>query len=133
MTLPKDILELREKRGHLEDEKRSLSEEKKKKNERLKALEQMILVELTNANEKLRQDLSQLDSNIMELENRLEEVRQEAEKQNDKSDQTTVQINDAKFQEQVWENAQTETFSDASSRSSENAEKPIQGNEKKKH
>jgi O6-methylguanine-DNA--protein-cysteine methyltransferase len=133
MTLPKDILELREKRSHLEDEKHSLSEEKRKKKERLKALEQMMIVELNNANEKSRQDLSQLDSSIDELENRLEQVRQEAENQNDKSDQTTVQINDAAFQENVWEEAQTETFSESSAPSSENTEeKADKTNEKKK-
>jgi chromosome segregation ATPase len=134
MTLPKDILELKEKRKHLEDEKRSLNEEKRKKRERLKALEQMIIVELTNANEKSRQDLSQLDSSIDDLEDRLEQVRQEAENQNDRSDQTTVQINEVAFAELVEDKTATETFSKSSAPSAgSDEEKTNQTNEKKKH
>jgi hypothetical protein len=133
MSLPKDILELRDKRGNLEDEKRSLAEEKRKKREKLKALEQMIIVELANGNEKTRQDLSQLDSSINDLEHRLEQVRQEAENQNNESTQVSVQINDVAFKEPTEEEISTETVSESSGPSSENEdEKTSQGSEKKK-
>ena len=80
-------MELRDRRANLEAERRLLTEEKKKKKEKLKALEQMMIVELANGNEKMRQDLSQLDSNINNLENRLEQARQETENQNSELNQ----------------------------------------------
>jgi len=133
MTLPKDILELRDKRDSLENEKRSLEEEKRKKRERLKALEQMIIVELANSNEKTRQDLSQLDSNINDLEKRLEQARQEAESMNDESAPASVQVNAVIVGEPMEEEASTKTTSDSSEASSENQdEETRQRNAKKK-
>lgn len=110
MSLPKDILELQDKRANLENETRTLAEEQRRKKERVKALEQMIIVELTNKNEKTRQDLSQLDSKINDLEHRLEQIRQEPENQNNESVQVSVQINDAALEEPMEEEVSTETF-----------------------
>jgi FtsZ-binding cell division protein ZapB len=125
MSLSKDILELREKRGNLETERRSLTEEKRKKIERLRALEQMMIVELSNGNDKMRQDLSQLDSKIGDLENRLEQVRQEAENQNDELSQANVQINAVLVS--------ADTISESSVPPSENKDRTTsQGSEKKK-
>lgn len=133
MTLPKDILDLREKRGKLEDEKRSLMEEKRKKREKLKALEQMIIVELNNGNEKARQDLSLFDSSINDLEHRLEQVRREAENQNSESDHVSVQMNDAALEKPMEEVVSTEATSESSGPSSESEnEERSQGSEKKK-
>ena len=123
--MSKDILELREKRANLETERRSLTEEKRKKIERVRALEQMMIVELSNGNDKMRQDLSQLDSNINDLENRLEQFREQAENQNDESNQADVQINAVLVS--------TDTTSESSVPSSENKDRiTSQGNEKKK-
>jgi hypothetical protein len=133
MGLPKDILELRDKRGNLEAEKRLLAEEKKKKRERLRALEQMIIVELANGNEKARQDVAQLDSSINDLENRLEQVRQEAENQNNELNQANVQITDAVLVKPMEEEVSTETTSESSVPSSENKDEMTnQGSQKKK-
>jgi hypothetical protein len=133
MSLPKDILELRDKRANLEEEKRLLAEEKRKRKERLKALEQMIIVELANGNEKTRQDLSQLDSSINDLEHRLERVRQEAENQNNESAPVSVQVNDAALEEPMEEEVSIKTASESSSSSLENEdEETRQRNEKKK-
>lgn len=133
MSLPKDILDLRDKRGNLENEKRLLAEEKRKKRERLKALEQMIIVELANGNEKTRQDLSQLDSSINDVEHRLEQVRQEAENQNNESAPVSVQVNDVALEEPMEEEVLTKTTPESSSTSSESAdEETRQGSEKKK-
>jgi len=118
-------LELREKRANLETERRSLTEEKRKKIERVRALEQMMIVELSNGNDKMRQDLTQLDSNINDLENRLEQFREQAENQNDESNQADVQINAVLVS--------TDTTSESSVPSSENKDRiTSQGNEKKK-
>lgn len=126
-------MDLRDKRGNLENEKRLLAEEKRKKRERLKALEQMIIVELANGNEKTRQDLSQLDSNINDLEHRLEHVRQESENQNNESAPVSVQVNDVTLEEPMEEEVSTKTTSESSSTPSENEdEETRQGNEKKK-
>jgi FtsZ-binding cell division protein ZapB len=123
--MSKDILELREKRANLETERRSLTEEKRKKIERVRALEQMMIVELSNGNDKMRQDLSQLDSNINDLENRLEQFREQAENQNDESNQADAQINAVLVS--------TDTTSESSVPSSENKDRiTSQGNEKKK-
>ncbi|MGD0159348.1 MAG: hypothetical protein ABSB89_03530 [Candidatus Bathyarchaeia archaeon] len=125
MSLPKEISELRDRRANLEAERRSLTDEKKKKKERLKALEQMMIVELANCNEKMRQDLSQLDASINNLENRLEQARQEAENQNNELNQANevhMQTWAAALEEspiQV-EEASTETTSESSVPSSEN-------------
>jgi FtsZ-binding cell division protein ZapB len=133
MSLPKDILELQDKRANLENETRTLAEEQRRKKERVKALEQMIIVELTNKNEKTRQDLSQLDSKINDLEHRLEQIRQEPENHDDESAQVSVQINDAALEEPMEEEVSTETFSESSDPSSENEdERTSQGSEKKK-
>jgi chaperonin cofactor prefoldin len=132
MSLPKDILELQDKRANLENETRTLAEERRRKKERIKALEQMIIVELANKNEKTRQDLSQLDSKIDDLEHRLERIRQEPENQNDESAQVNVQINDATLEEPMEEEVSTETASESSDPSAEDDhEKTSQGSEKK--
>lgn len=118
-------MELREKRGNLEVERRSLTEEKRKKIERVRALEQMMIVELSNGNDKMRQELSQLDSNIDDLENKLEHVRQEAESHNDELNQENVQISAVLVS--------TDPISESSVSSSENKDRmATQGNEKKK-
>jgi len=133
MSLPKDILELRDKRGNLENEKRSLEDEKRKKRERLKALEQMIIVELANGNEKIRQDLSQLDSNINDVEHRLEQVREEAENRNNESAPVSAQVNAVIVGEPMEEEVSIRTTSESSGPSSENQdEETRQRNEKKK-
>ena len=131
-------MELRDRRANLEAERRLLTEEKKKKKEKLKALEQMMIVELANGNEKMRQDLSQLDSNINNLENRLEQARQEAETQNSELNQASeanVQTWVAALEEspiQV-EEAPTETTSESSVPSSENKDEiTSQESQKKK-
>ena len=119
-------MELRDRRANLEAERRLLTEEKKKKKERLKALEQMMIVELANGNEKMRQDLSQLDLSINNLENRLEQARQEAENQNselNQANEANVETWAAALEEsspiQV-EEVSTETTSESSLSSSEN-------------
>ena len=133
MSLPKDILELRDKRGNLEKEKRSLEEEKRKKKDRLKALEQMIIVELANGNEKIRQDLSQLDSSINDLEHRLEQVREEAENHNNESAPVSAQVNAVIVGEPMEEEVSTMETSEGSGPSSENQdEETRQRNEKKR-
>jgi FtsZ-binding cell division protein ZapB len=137
MSLPKDILELRGKRKNLEDERRSLTDEKTKKRERLRALEQMMIVELSNGNEKTRQEVAQLNSSIDDLENRLEQIRQEAENQNnndnnDELNQANVQIN-AVLVERMEKEVSTDTASERSVPSSENRKgMTSQGSEKKK-
>jgi FtsZ-binding cell division protein ZapB len=132
MSLPKDIMELRGKRKNLEDEKRSLTEEKSKKRERLRALEQMMIVELSNGNDKTRQELSQLDSSIDDLENRLEQIRQEADNQNNQLNQANVQIN-AVLVERMEGEVSTDKTSESSVPASENKKGMTnQGSEKKK-
>jgi len=134
MSLPKDILELRDKRGNLENEKRSLEEEKRKKKDRLRALEQMIIVELANGNEKIRQDLSQLDSSINDLEHRLEQVREEAENKNNESVPVSAEVNAVIVGEPIEEEAFIKTTSESIGSSSENQdEETHQRNEKRKH
>jgi hypothetical protein len=133
MSLPKDILELQDKRANLENETRTLAEEQRRKKERVKALEQMIIVELTNKNEKTRQDLSQLDFKINDLEHRLEQIRQEPENQNDQSVQVGAEISDATLEESIEEEVSAETSSESSDLSSENEDEVTsQGSEKKK-
>jgi FtsZ-binding cell division protein ZapB len=133
MSLPKEILELQDKRANLENETRTLAEEQRRKKEKVKALEQMIIVELTNKNEKTRQDLSQLDSKINDLEHRLEQIRQEPENPNDDSVQVSVEINDAALEEPMEEEVSTDTSSENSDPSSENEdEMTSQRSEKKK-
>ena len=137
MSMPKEISELRERRANLEAERRLLTDEKKKKKERLKALEQMMIVELANGNEKMRQDLSQLDASISNLENRLEQARQEAENQNNESNQASevhMQTWAAALEEspiQV-EEPSTETTTESSSPLSDNKDEVTNQESQKK-
>jgi len=93
-VLPKELQELHDIRAKLEDESQSLKEEQKKKEETVKALEEKIIEELNNKNEKARQSISQLNSKIGDLERRLEQIGQEPDKQYLGLAEVNTQIND---------------------------------------
>lgn len=130
MSLPKELQELQDKRAKLEDEMQSLKEEQKKKEERAKALEEKIIEELNNKNEKSRQNISQLDSKIGDLERKLEQIGKDSEKQNLGPAEINAQINVSMLDEQE---ATTVTVADSSSVPSERKDEELdQGIAKKK-
>lgn len=130
MSLPKELQELQDKRAKLEDEMQSLKEEQKKKEERTKALEEKIIEELNSKNEKARQNISQLDSKIGDLERKLEQIGKDSEKQNLGPAEINAQINVSMLDEQE---ATTVTVADSSSVPSERKDEELdQGIAKKK-
>lgn len=130
MSLPKELQELQDKRAKLEDEMQSLKEEQKKKEERTKALEEKIIEELNSKNEKARQNISQLDSKIGDLERKLEQIGKDSEKQNLGPAEINAQINVSMLDEQE---ATTVTVADSSSMPSEKKDEELdQGIPKKK-
>jgi predicted RNase H-like nuclease (RuvC/YqgF family) len=133
MSLPKELQELQDKRAKLEDEMQSLKEEQKKKEERAKALEEKIIEELNNKNEKSRQNISQLDSKIGDLERKLEQIGKDPEKQNLGPAEINAQINVSMLDEPIKEEATTVTVADSSSVPSERKDEELdQGIAKKK-
>lgn len=74
-----ELEELRDKRAKLEEESRSLKEEQMKLQEKAKALEEELSEELKNSNKTTRQAITQLESMIDELEQKLKQMPQTTE------------------------------------------------------
>jgi len=77
LSASKELEELQNKRAKLEEESRSLKEDQKDLEERVKVLEEKIAIEeLKNSNKAACEAISQFESKINELEERLKKTSQ---------------------------------------------------------
>jgi hypothetical protein len=145
MSLPRELQELQDKRAKLEDESHFLKDEQKKLEERAKALEQEIIEELRSRNEVARQNISCLESVIIDLEQRLGQITQETTT-NEPIDETvsqtpnleateglSVEINQTVVEDTAEDSATVMSVNDSSSAVEKRNSEPLQGNKKKKH